>query len=152
MPREHLHGHPADVDASAGFGSPYDASMHKGISFYAKSLMATATLPTKVQVQISDKHTDPGSGSPEAGATSGICNQCASSGLTECANDFFQIVDITPTWAQYTVLFSNIATATWAAAYTKGQIDPTTLYHVHWQLNSLVPNFDIQLACISWVD
>ncbi len=145
-------GTPPMVDASAGFGSPYDASMHKGISFYAKSLMATATLPTKVQVQISDKHTDPGSGSPEAGATSGICNQCASSGLTECANDFLYSVPITSTWAQYTVLFADIATATWAAAYTKGQIDLTTLYHVHWQLNSPVPNFDIQLACISWVD
>ena len=145
-------GTPPMVDASAGFGAPYDASKHKGISFFAKSLMATATLPTKVRVQISDKHTDPGSGSPEAGPTTGICNQCASSGLTECSNDFYQSVNITPTWAQYTILFSQLPTDTWAATYMKGQMDPTTLYHFHWQLNSLVPNFDIQVACISWVD
>ncbi len=145
-------GTPPMVDASSGFGAPFNASMYKGISFYARSLMATATAPTKVRVQISDKHTDPGSGSPEAGPTSGICNQCASSGLTECANDFYITVDLTPTWAPYTVLFADIATDTWAATYAKGQIDPTTLYHVHWQINTPVPNFDIQIACISWVD
>ncbi|MGA7121507.1 MAG: hypothetical protein WBY94_15490 [Polyangiaceae bacterium] len=145
-------GTPPMVDASAGFGAPYDASQHKGISFFARSLMATATLPTKVRVQISDKHTDPGSGSPEAGPTSGICNQCASTGTAECANDYYTTVNLSSTWAQYTVNFADLATDTWAATYAKGTIDLKTLYHVHWQINKPVANFDIQLACISWVD
>ena len=142
------------VDAAVGFPNKYDASMHKGISFYAKSLMATATLPTKVRVQLSDKHTDPGSGMPDAALASGMCDQCdnTNGGPNRCTNDFYQSVNIGPTWAQYTVLFSQIATDTWTKTYAKGQFDSTTLYHVHWQLNAPTPMFDIQIACVSWID
>jgi hypothetical protein len=147
-------GTPPMVDAAVGFPAPYDASMHKGVSFFAKSLMATATLPTKVRVQLSDHHTDPGSGMPGAEAGAGICDQCDQSqtGADRCSNDFYQSINLTPTWTQYTVLFAQIATDTWTKTYAKGQFDPTTLYHVHFQLNAPTPMFDIQIACVSWVD
>ncbi len=147
-------GTPPANDAAVGFPAPYDASSHKGISFFAKSLMATATLPTKVRVQLSDKHTDPGSGTADAGLSSDFCNVCdmSNGGVNRCTNDFYKAVNITSDWAQYTVLFSEIATDTWTKTYAKGMFDPSTLYHVHFQLNKPTPQFDIQIACISWVD
>ena len=147
-------GTPPMVDAAVGFPAPFDASMHKGISFYAKSLMATATAPTKVRVQLSDHHTDPGSGVPGAGPDAGVCDPCDNSGTgtNRCANDFYSTVSITSDWQQYTVMFGTIPTDTWTKKYSAGSFDPSTLYHVHWQLNAPTPMFDIQIACVSWVD
>jgi hypothetical protein len=130
---------------STGIPQPFDASSHKGISFWAKNNL-TGTV--KVNVQFSEKRTSP---------WGGVCNACDTSGMDACADDYLIGKLFTTTWTQYTIHWTELATQNWTkAGLPKMGFDPSTLYYMHVQFSTnagtALANFDVSLACIQFVD
>jgi hypothetical protein len=130
---------------STGIPQPYDGSMHKGVSFWAKSNL---TGNVKVNVQFSEKRTSP---------WGGMCDPCATSGTKACSDDFLIGELFTPKWQLFTIEFSKLATQNWTKQNLKaGTYDSSTMFFMHFQFSTnagtaLAP-FDVSVACIQWVD
>jgi len=159
---------PPVVDGGAGAVSRATAfdvtgdGPHKGIAFWGRAVGAAT--PIKVDVQFSDKSTNP-SGTTLNGDAGGItCNACkyGAGGAGGCADDFIETVNLSDTWTERTILFSDTALKT--VGWSNGnksrpatQLDLKTLFYIHFQLSTsedgkpLKP-FDITIAHVSWVD
>jgi len=149
---------PGAGDAGGGnaYAAPTDVSSHKGISFYIRAVGATT--PVKVNVQLSDKTTNPGGG---------VCDECLyggpalDGGTIRCADDWIETVTASSSWEQQTVKFadSSLKTGGWSTGNTPrpaSKMDLTTLFYVHFQMSTngappLKP-FHLQIAYIGWVD
>ena len=130
---------------STGIPQPLDASAHKGITFWAKS---NTSASQKINVQFSEKRTNP---------WGGVCNACLTSGMTACADDYLIGELITTSWKQYTIHWTDLATQNWTGAkLPKGQFDASTWYYLHFQFSTnagvSLPAFDLSVACIEFID
>jgi hypothetical protein len=143
-------GTPPPANLTAGDGGlslavPFDASMYKGIQFYAKSLMATPTSPTKVDVHFATKQSDP---------AGGVCDPCKNGGAMACADDYIASVTIGADWAPVQALFAKPTKQSGWSGLTAA-MDPSSVYYIHWQINgstsAATPMFDIQIAYVTWV-
>jgi hypothetical protein len=138
-------GTPPDVDAAAGYPDKFDASMHKGVAFWARLVSDASSL--KVNIQVSDKHTNP---------NGGVCNPCLNGGSMACADDYIESEAVTPTWSQLQVRWTDTALKQDGWSGLKFPIDVTTLYYIHLQVQGSValpaPNFDVQVAYFTWID
>jgi hypothetical protein len=124
---------------------PFDASAHKGVSFWAKSNTFSAT---RVNVHFPEKRTSP---------WGGVCDPCATTGIAACADDYLFGELFPTTWGQYTVHWTDLATQNWTRQnLPRGGVDPSALYSMHFELETnsgtALPNFDIAIACIRFVD
>jgi endoglucanase len=103
----------------------YDASAYKGISFWAKRGAGTG----KVRLKVPDANTD---------QDGKVC--------TECFNDFGTDLELTETWTQYVIPFSQMKQLSgWGAPHPPA-IDTKKLYGVQFQVNQPGASFDV------WVD
>jgi hypothetical protein len=151
-------------DGAAALGVPvaYNASAHKGISFYGITNTGTSQ---SVGIHFSDKR--------EA-AAGGICNVDAAfvvfdggadtvTNASECSDDFVKTVTFMPTWQNFTVKFSATAQG-FMDGMPLTALDPTSLYQVHFQINNPgygakgagpiapEPPWDISVAYITFYD
>jgi hypothetical protein len=131
---------------STGIPQSFDASSHKGVSFYIKSGLASGS--TTVHVQFSEKRTNP---------WGGICNACDTSGMDACADDFYKSILVSNMWTQVTIKWTDLKTQNWTGkGLTAGTFDASTLYYIHFQLSTssgtALPNFDLLVACMQFVD
>ena len=142
-------------DGGGSFAAPFDASKFKGVTFFIRA-PDTGAVPVKVNVQLSDKSTNPGGGT---------CDQClyggpaASATTIRCADDWIKTVSATSSWTQQTVLFNDptLKTGGWSTGNTpraSSAIDLKSLYYVHFQLstNGAPPlkAFHIQVAYLGF--
>jgi hypothetical protein len=112
------------MTAAAGDGgtankNPYDASMYKGITFWAK-----AAAPLAVRVSIKDKNTAPEGGN---------CDMAATSGPTACNDDWGKGLSLTADWQPFTVLFADLRQAGWGKMSTAFAKDAA--YSIQFQVN-----------------
>ncbi len=144
----------ADAAPALGVPGPYDASAHKGITFYGKSNGAASLA---VGLHFSDAR--------EA-AAAGECDATVYlNGPLECGDDYFKNYTFTTSWQNFTVKFADPLLKT--QNYTTmdlapGKLDTTHLYQVHFQVNNAAyagkgatdagPAFDISVAYITWYD
>jgi hypothetical protein len=136
-------------EAGTGVPIPFDASAHKGVSFWA---IANSDGLTSVQVKLSEKRTN---------AWAGVCNACATSTYLpneQCGDDYLYLISVPTTWQQFTIHFDDpeLKTANWSKqALPPGGFDPSTFYSLHFQFHTskvaLAP-FDISIACVQFVD
>jgi hypothetical protein len=136
-------------DAGTGIPLPYNASAHKGVSFWAISNNGGLT---SVQVKLSENRTN---------AWGTVCNACATSAYLpteQCGDDYLYLVSVPTTWTQFTIHFDDpeLKTANWSKQnLPPGGFDPSTFYSLHFQFHTskvaLAP-FDVSVACIQFVD
>ena len=124
---------------------PFDASAHKGITFWAKS---NASSLVHVNVQFGEKRTSP---------WGGFCDPCSADGAMACTDDYLIAESFTANWKEFSIHWTDLKTQNWSKQdLPSGGFDPSTLYSVHFQLptNSGIPlaNFDVAVACIRFVD
>jgi hypothetical protein len=130
---------------STGIPQPFDASAHKGVTFWAKS---NGTASAKINVQFSEKRTSP---------WGGMCDPCVTSGMTACSDDYL-IGELVPTtWKQFTIHWTDLATQNWTKQnLPKGMFDPKTWYFMHFQFSTnagtALAAFDLSVACIEFTD
>lgn len=105
---------------------PYDAKSYKGVSFWAKVGAGSAT---KLRLKVPDGDTDP---------DGKVC--------TECFNDFGADLDLTTTWAKYTITFATMTQLQGWGAPHPAAIDPSKLYGLQFQVASAGADYDV------WVD
>ena len=120
-----------DMYAGMGFGLMYpegfqDASKYSGVSFWAKKGAGSAG---SVRFKSPDINTDP------AGK---ICG--------DCYNDFGKDLELTEEWAQYTVLFEDMAQLEGWGSPRPNYIDNKQLFGMQWQVAIPGAAFEI------WVD
>jgi len=130
---------------STGIPQPFDASAHKGITFWAKSNISGSQ---KINVQFSEKRTNP---------WAGICDPCVTTGINACADDYLIGELITTSWKQYTIHWTDLNTQNWTMkGLPKKGFDPSTWYYLHFQFSTnagtALPNFDLSVACIEMID
>lgn len=99
-----------DLNNPAGKRATYDASAYKGLTFWARSTSS----PLHMYVNFPDRDTDP---------AGGVC--------TTCNDSFGKGIDITTTWAQYTVLFSTLSTDGIGMPAPKA-FDPAHVYSIEF--------------------
>ncbi len=144
-------------DAGGSFAAPFDVSAHKGISFFARA--PGVTTPVKVNVQISDKTTNP---------AGGTCDQClyggaaTSTSTIRCADDWLKTETFSANWTQITLMFNDplLKTGGWSTggtAIASSKMDKTSIYYVHFQISTAnykapVAPWDIQVAYVTFVD
>jgi hypothetical protein len=133
------------TDAANLAPSPFDASAHQGVTFWAKS--NTSGL-AKVNVHFPEKRTSP---------WGGVCDPCITSGAMACADDYLLSYLVTTTWKQFTVHWKDLATENWSKQnLPKGGMDPSTLYSMRFEFETnsgtRLANFDLVVACIRFVD
>lgn len=110
------------VDSGAGanfgfsLGSPYDASLYTGLSFWAKIDEGT---DGPLRVDLPDGDTDP------RGA---MCSTNLSDTANLCWSHFGYRLVLTATWTQYTIPFSKLSQDPWG--YQASKFDPSRLYSV----------------------
>jgi len=117
----HVYGQTSVVSGSGanfGFslGSPYDASLYTGLSFWAK--IDEGTNPP-VRVEFPDGDTDP------RGA---VCSTNLSDTTNLCWSHFGYRWVLTTTWTKYTIPFSKLSQDPWG--YQAPKFDPSRLYSV----------------------
>jgi len=135
---------------STGIPKPIDASAHTGVTFWLKS---NTSASQKVNIQLSDKDTNP---------WGGVCDPCVSGGVhtpPACSDDYLVSELVPTTWTQYTIRWADktLKTVNWSQQGLKaGAFDASSLYYLHFQFSTnqgvTLPNFDLSVACIQWVD
>ncbi len=120
-----------EIYAGVGFNftesdSPYNASVYRSISFYAK--VGDGTSP-HVRLQVADVNTDP---------KGGICS--------ECYNDFGAPLILTTEWKKYTVPFADLKQETGWGKPTPSAVETSKLIGVKWQVATPGAEYDL------WID
>jgi hypothetical protein len=123
------------ADGGMPMKTPYDASEYKGISFWAKS----NAMPILLRVNFKDKNTAP---------EGGVCDASAESGATACNDDWGKNINLTTSWAPYTILFSEIKQSGWGAAYKAFDIE--NAYAMQFQVNKGI-DFDVCIDDLAFV-
>ena len=103
-----------------GLGSPYNASLYKGISFWAK---VDSGVSPVVRVAFPDKDTQP---------DGNLCQTGITTGPTACFDHYGDRKTLTTTWAKYTVSFSELSQDGTGRAGTA--FDPASVYQVLFQI------------------
>ena len=134
-------------DSGTGVPLPFDASAHKGVSFWATS---NTGAPVDVYLKFSEKRTS---------SWAGVCNACATAAIdpmAQCADDYLKIVPIMPGWTSYTVHFTDLATQNFTKMnLPAGGFDPSTFYSLHFQFHTrltALAAFDVSIACVEFAD
>jgi hypothetical protein len=123
------------ADGGVGSKNPYDASEYKGISFWAKSNAA----PVLLRVNFKDKNTAP---------EGGVCDPKSESGATACNDDWGKNINLTTSWAPFTILFGEIKQSGWGAAYKA--FDAENAYALQFQVNKGI-DFDLCIDDLAFV-
>ncbi len=123
-------------DGGTGTKSPYDASMYKGISFWAK---ANAGSTGAIRVSLKDKNTAP---------EGGVCDDSVSSGATACNDDWGKALTLTMDWKPYTIMFADMRQSGWGAAYSA--FDVKNVYSLQFQVNQGL-DFDLCIDDLAFV-
>jgi hypothetical protein len=124
------------TDGGMGAKKAYDASMYKGIAFWAK---ANGTSGVAVRVSIKDKNTAP---------EGGVCDAKVTSGAGACNDDWGKVLTLTTDWKPYTLQFSALAQAGWGAAYPA--FDAKNAYSIQLQVNQGI-DFDLCIDDLAFV-
>lgn len=111
------------VHVSASMKQPYDGHAYKGIRFWAK---ATPKVTVRVRVPIRDTTSD------------AVGSKCG----TKCDDHYLKQLEITPTWTEYMLSWTELTQQGWGMAVP---FDATTLIGVQF----LVPPM---LASDIWID
>jgi len=114
----------------------YDASMYKGISFWAKANMGSSLA---IRVGIKDKNTAP---------EGGVCDATMSSGAEACNDDWSKNLNLTTSWTPYTVLFTELRQANWGKAFPA--FDAANAMAVQFQVNQNL-DFDVCIDDLAFV-
>jgi hypothetical protein len=144
----------ADAAPVLGTPGPYDASGHKGMTFYGKS---NGSGPVVVGIHFSDARN---------AAAGGECDASVYlNSPVECGDDYFKNYTFAPTWGNFVVKFADMALKTQDYSgmhLPPGALDTTKLYQVHFQVNNgafkgtgatdAAPGFDISVAYVTWYD
>jgi len=110
---------PTTGGMGAGMKQTYDASMYKGVAFWAKS----NTGSTAVRVGFKDKNT-----APEGGQ----CNAMASTGPEACNDDWGKGITFSANWQPYTISFAEIMQSGWGKAFP--QFQANAVYSIQFQV------------------
>jgi hypothetical protein len=135
-------------DSGNGIPTEYDASAHKGVSFWAVSLNGQ---PAPVQIKFSEHRTN---------SWGGVCDPCATklyNPNTQCGDDYLKLISIPAQWTQFTIHWTDLATANWSKQNLPPMgFDPSHWVSMHFQLKANavnpLPAFDIGVACVQFVD
>jgi hypothetical protein len=126
---------PAAAGSTMGAKMTYDASMYKGVAFWAKSNAAA------VSVRVSFKDADT---APEGG----MCDAMATSGATACNDDWGKAVMFTPDWAPVTIMFADLKQAAWGKAFP--EFLNNKVYSIQFQVSQGV-DFDVCIDDLQFV-
>jgi hypothetical protein len=129
-------GAASDGGTGMGMKSPYDASMYKGISFWAKANPGSATA---VRVNVKDGNTAP---------EGGVCNMAESSGPEACNDDWGKNLMLTTEWAPYTLLWTDLRQSGWGKA--SSGFDSKKAYSIQFQVNKGL-EFDLCIDDLAFV-
>ena len=131
--------HPDGGPDMIGFGlDPVDLSKYRGITFWA---MAAQNLDSAtLQVRIQDKNTYSGAG---------VCLD-SDGGTANCLDGFAATRDLTGSFMQYTIDFSELAQEDWGFHPTPDTIDLHQVYSLVFQVNA--PDGASSLSFDVWVD
>lgn len=125
-----------DMYAGMGFGLMYpaaffDAGKYSGVTFWAKK---GAGSTGSVRFKVPDINTDP------AGK---ICG--------DCYNDFGKDLELTEEWAQYTVMFEEMAQLEGWGSPRPNYIDNKQLFGMQWQVTAPGADFEIWIDEVAFV-
>ena len=123
-------------DGGVGSKNAYDASMYKGISFWAKANMGSATA---LRVSMKDANT-----APEGGK----CDATMDSGAEACNDDWGKALNLTTEWAPYTIMFTDMRQAGWGKATSA--FDVMNAYSIQFQVNKGL-DFDLCIDDLAFV-
>lgn len=129
-------GPTGSADGGVGSKNPYDASMYKGIQFWAK---ANAGSATAVRVGFKDANTAPEGGN---------CDATMDSGPEACNDDWGKNINFTTSWAPYTILWTELKQAGWGKATTS--YDVANAYSIQFQVNKGL-DFDLCIDDLAFV-
>lgn len=123
-------------DGGTAMKNSYDASMYKGIQFWAKANPGSAVA---VRVNFKDVNTAP---------EGGVCNKAETSGPESCNDDWGKPLNLTTTWAPYTILWSELRQAGWGKASTA--FDSKKAYSIQFQVSQNL-DFDLCIDDLAFV-
>jgi len=124
----------AATDGGMANKNSYDASMYKGITFWAK-----AATPLAARVSIKDKNTAPEGGN---------CDAMATSGPMSCNDDWGKSLSLTPDWQPFTVLFADLKQAGWGKA--SPAFAKEGAYSIQFQVSQGI-NFDVCIDDLAFI-
>ena len=107
---------------------PFDASVYKGISFWAK--VGEGSTPV-VRVSLKDGNTAP---------EGGVCDSTIDSGEGACNDDWGKSLNLSKEWKPYTIMFDEMTQAGWGAAYPA--FDQSKVYGFQLQVSQNL-DFDV---------
>jgi hypothetical protein len=123
-------------DAGMMTKTSYDASMYKGISFWAKANPGSALA---LRVSLKDANTAP---------EGGVCDPAMTSGAEACNDDWGKNLTLTTEWAPYTVLYSELRQSMWGKQFPA--FDDTAVYAIQYQVNKGL-DFDLCIDDLAFV-
>jgi len=128
----------APTTGGMGMGTKqtYDASVYKGVAFWAKSNGAG---PISVRVGFKDKNT-----APEGGQ----CDANAKAGAEQCNDDWGKAVSFTPEWQPVKLSFAELTQSGWGKAFTAFEIK--SVYSIQYQVSQGV-DFDVCIDDLQFV-
>ena len=127
---------PTSGGMGMGMKQTYDASMYKGIQFWAKSVGSAGLA---VRVSLKDKNTAP---------EGGVCDKAMSSGPEACNDDWGKNLNLTNTWQPYTILYSEMKQAAWGKVFP--MFDSKAVYALQFQVNKGI-TFDMCIDDVAFV-
>jgi hypothetical protein len=119
----------AATDGGTAVKQPYDLSMYKAVSFWAKSNTAAVS----VRMSIKDANTAP---------EGGHCDETMTSGADACNDDWGKALMFSTDWKPYTVTFAELRQSMWGKAFPS--FDAKHAYSVQFQVSQGV-DFDLCL-------
>jgi hypothetical protein len=123
-------------DGGVGSKNPYDASVYKGVQFWAKANPGSAL---QVRVNFKDKNTAP---------EGGVCNAAESSGPEACNDDWGKNLTLTMEWAPYTILWADLRQSGWGKA--SSAYDTKNAFSIQFQVNKGL-DFDLCIDDLAFV-
>ena len=127
---------PTSGGMGVGTKQTYDASMYKGVAFWAKT---NGVAPVSVRVSFKDKNT-----APEGGQ----CDANAKAGAEQCNDDWGKAVSFTPEWQPVTVTFAELKQSGWGKAFNEFAIK--SVYSIQYQVSQGV-DFDVCIDDLQFV-
>jgi len=123
-------------DGGTAMKNPYDASMYKGISFWAKANPGSAVV---LRVNVKDVNT---------AKEGGVCDATMSSGAEACDDDWGKTLNLTTEWAPYTMLWTDLRQSGWGKA--SSAFDSKQAYSIQFQVNKGL-DFDLCIDDLAFV-
>jgi len=147
------------ASTNVGIPVPFNAvtNHYTGIAFYGISFGTTSA---SVNVQLDDERTSPWGGSCVVCQNGGKCAAGADGGKECPCSDSYIVSELFPVgeWKRFSFHFTDmtLATANWSTqGLTKGGIDATNLYNLHFQLSTSAGKalgmFDVGVAYVTWL-